>query len=75
MLNLDIPNFKNIEKLIDEWMTAMKITGNTLKYDKKSFISIMGLSLTRSVKIGWEATTTEVKEEVIREKSKVDIIN
>ncbi|KAL8541819.1 hypothetical protein ACS0TY_002899 [Phlomoides rotata] len=75
MLNLDIPNFRNIKKLIGEWMTIMKITRNTLEYDKESFISLIELSLTGSVKIIWEEAPAEVKEEVIRGESRADIID
>ncbi|KAL8530596.1 hypothetical protein ACS0TY_007575 [Phlomoides rotata] len=66
MLNLDIPNFINIKKFIDEWMAAIKIAGKTLEYDKESFISLNELGLTGSVKIGWEVAATKVKEEVTR---------
>ncbi|KAL8508074.1 hypothetical protein ACS0TY_018577 [Phlomoides rotata] len=75
MLNLDIPDFRNMEKLIDGWMSTMKVAGNTFDYDKESFISLTELSLTGSVKIGWEGAPTEVKEEVIKGESRTNIID
>ncbi|KAL0456079.1 UNVERIFIED_CONTAM: hypothetical protein Slati_0947100 [Sesamum latifolium] len=35
ILNLDIIDFKNTEKLIDEWVAALKIATTTLELDRK----------------------------------------
>ncbi|KAL2226547.1 UNVERIFIED_CONTAM: hypothetical protein Sindi_2013400 [Sesamum indicum] len=54
ILNLDITDFRNTEKLIDEWVAAIKIAAATLELDKKNFIKLVELSLEGSVKIGWD---------------------
>ncbi|KAL8456816.1 hypothetical protein ACS0TY_034890 [Phlomoides rotata] len=74
-LNLDVPDFRNLEELIDKWMASMKIAGNILEYDKSSFISLIELSLTGSVKIGWEGAPPEVRERVLSGESRTDIVD
>ncbi|KAL0368505.1 UNVERIFIED_CONTAM: Mitochondrial import receptor subunit TOM9-2 [Sesamum calycinum] len=51
VLNLDVIDFRNIEKLIDEWVAAIKIAATTLKLDKENFIKLVELSLEGSMKI------------------------
>ncbi|KAL8499147.1 hypothetical protein ACS0TY_022212 [Phlomoides rotata] len=75
MLNLDVPDFKNLEKLIDNWVAFIKNAKNTLDYDKEIFIGFIKLSLTGSVKIGWEGVSVEVKDELTRGESKADMID
>ena len=41
ILNLDIIDFRNTEKLIDEWVAAIKIAATTLELDKKNFIKLV----------------------------------
>ncbi|KAL0402508.1 UNVERIFIED_CONTAM: hypothetical protein Slati_4280700 [Sesamum latifolium] len=52
ILNLDIIDFRNTEKLIDEWVAALKIAATTLELDRENFIRLVELSLEDSVKIG-----------------------
>ncbi|KAK4407362.1 putative enzymatic polyprotein [Sesamum angolense] len=54
VLNLDVIDFRNMEKLIDEWVAAIKIAATTLELDKENFIKLVELSLEGSVKIGWD---------------------
>ncbi|KAL0461258.1 UNVERIFIED_CONTAM: hypothetical protein Slati_0013400 [Sesamum latifolium] len=56
ILNLDIIDFRNTEKLIDEWVAALKIAATTLELDRENFIRLVELSLEGSVKIGWDNT-------------------
>ncbi|KAL0367014.1 UNVERIFIED_CONTAM: hypothetical protein Sradi_3591500 [Sesamum radiatum] len=61
ILNLDIIDFRNIEKLIDEWVAALKIAATTLELDRENFIRLVELSLEGSVKIGWDNTPEDTK--------------
>ncbi|KAL0430597.1 UNVERIFIED_CONTAM: hypothetical protein Sradi_0685700 [Sesamum radiatum] len=45
ILNLDIIDFRNTEKLIDEWVAALKIEATTLELDQENFIRLVELSL------------------------------
>ncbi|KAL8467772.1 hypothetical protein ACS0TY_031130 [Phlomoides rotata] len=74
-LNLDVPDFRNLEELIDKWMASMKIAGTILEYDKKDFIGLIELSLTGSIKIGWEGAPPEIKEKVLSGNSRTDIVD
>ncbi|KAL0409346.1 UNVERIFIED_CONTAM: hypothetical protein Sradi_1869000 [Sesamum radiatum] len=56
ILNLDIIDFRNIEKLIDEWVAALKIASTTLELDRENFIKLVELSLEGFVEIGWDNT-------------------
>ncbi|KAL0346703.1 UNVERIFIED_CONTAM: putative enzymatic polyprotein [Sesamum calycinum] len=59
VLNLDVIDFRNMEKLIDEWVAAIKIAATTLELDKENFIKLVELSLEGSVKIGWDNTPAD----------------
>ncbi|KAL0287067.1 UNVERIFIED_CONTAM: hypothetical protein Sradi_7132100 [Sesamum radiatum] len=61
ILNLDIIDFRKIEKLIDEWVAALKIVATILELDRKNFIRLVELSLEGSVKIGWDNTPEDTK--------------
>ncbi|KAL2250247.1 UNVERIFIED_CONTAM: hypothetical protein Sindi_2498400 [Sesamum indicum] len=65
ILNLDIIDFRNIEKLIDEWVAAIKIAATTLELDKENFIKLVELSLDGSVKIGWDNTPEDTKASIL----------
>ncbi|KAL0404095.1 UNVERIFIED_CONTAM: hypothetical protein Sradi_2050300 [Sesamum radiatum] len=65
ILNLDIIDFRNIEKLIDEWVAALKIEATTLELDRKNFIRLVELSLEGSVKIGWDNTPEDTKANIL----------
>ncbi|KAL0406105.1 UNVERIFIED_CONTAM: hypothetical protein Slati_3924400 [Sesamum latifolium] len=56
ILNLDIIDFRNTEKLIDEWVASLKIAATTLELDRENFIRLVELSLEGSVKIEWDNT-------------------
>ncbi|KAL0381378.1 UNVERIFIED_CONTAM: hypothetical protein Sangu_0202100 [Sesamum angustifolium] len=56
VLNLDVIDFRNLEKLIDEWVAAIKIAATTLELDKENFIKLVELSLEGFMKIGWDNT-------------------
>ncbi|KAL2242893.1 UNVERIFIED_CONTAM: hypothetical protein Sindi_0407300 [Sesamum indicum] len=58
VLNLDVIDFQNIEKLIDELVVVVNITATTLELDKENFIKLLELSLEGSVEIS--GVTTEV---------------
>ncbi|KAL0291627.1 UNVERIFIED_CONTAM: hypothetical protein Sangu_3262300 [Sesamum angustifolium] len=46
VLNLDVIDFRNIEKLIDEWVAAIKIAAaTTLELDKENFIKLVEFKL------------------------------
>ncbi|KAL2251501.1 UNVERIFIED_CONTAM: hypothetical protein Sindi_2272400 [Sesamum indicum] len=49
---LDIIDFRNTEKLIDEWVATIKIAATTLELDKENFIKLVELSLDGSIHIG-----------------------
>ncbi|KAL0419246.1 UNVERIFIED_CONTAM: hypothetical protein Sradi_1338100 [Sesamum radiatum] len=70
VLNLDVIDFRNIEKLIDEWVAAIKIAATTLELDKKNFIKLVELSLEGSVKIGWDNTPADTKASILAGDSK-----
>ncbi|KAL2240880.1 UNVERIFIED_CONTAM: hypothetical protein Sindi_0729200 [Sesamum indicum] len=70
ILNLDIIDFRNTEKLIDEWVAAIKIATTTLELDKENFIKLVELSLEGSVKIGWDNTPEDTKASILAGDSK-----
>ncbi|KAL0355336.1 UNVERIFIED_CONTAM: movement protein [Sesamum radiatum] len=70
ILNLDIIDFKNTEKLIDEWVAALKIAATTLELDRENFIRLVELSLEGSVKIGWDNTPEDTKVNILTGDSK-----
>ncbi|KAL0298007.1 UNVERIFIED_CONTAM: hypothetical protein Sangu_3166800 [Sesamum angustifolium] len=70
VLNLDVIDFRNIEKLIDEWVAAIKIAATTLKLDKENFIKLVLLSMEGSVKIGWDNTPVDTKASILAGDSK-----
>ncbi|KAL2237487.1 UNVERIFIED_CONTAM: hypothetical protein Sindi_0940400 [Sesamum indicum] len=70
ILNLDIIDFRNTKKLIDEWVAAIKIAATTLELDKENFIKLVELSLEGSVKIGWDNTPKDTKASILAEDSK-----
>ncbi|KAL0406370.1 UNVERIFIED_CONTAM: hypothetical protein Slati_3950900 [Sesamum latifolium] len=64
ILNLDVIDFRNIEKLIDEWVAAMKKATTTLELDKENFIRLLELSLEGWVKIGCDNTPEDTKASI-----------
>ncbi|KAL2231075.1 UNVERIFIED_CONTAM: movement protein, partial [Sesamum indicum] len=70
ILNLDIIDFRNTEKLIDEWVVAIKIAATTLELNKENFIKLVELSLEGSVKIGWDNTPEDTKASILAGDSK-----
>ncbi|KAL0412945.1 UNVERIFIED_CONTAM: hypothetical protein Sradi_1496200 [Sesamum radiatum] len=70
ILNLDIIDFKNTEKLIDELVAALKIAATTLELDRENFIRLVELSLEGSVKIGWDNTPEDTKAHILAGDSK-----
>ncbi|KAL0458643.1 UNVERIFIED_CONTAM: hypothetical protein Slati_0491500 [Sesamum latifolium] len=70
ILNLDIIDFRNTEKLIDEWVAALKIAATTLELDRENFIRLVELSLEGSVKIGWDNTPEDTKANILAGDSK-----
>ncbi|KAK4397335.1 Enzymatic polyprotein [Sesamum angolense] len=70
VLNLDVIDFRNMEKLIDEWVAAIKITATTLELDKENFIKLVELSLEGFVKIGWDNTPADTKASILARDSK-----
>ncbi|KAL0345430.1 UNVERIFIED_CONTAM: hypothetical protein Sradi_4374300 [Sesamum radiatum] len=70
ILNLDISDFRNTEKLIDEWVAALKIAATTLELDRENFIRLVELSLEGSVKIGWDNTLEDTKANILAGDSK-----
>ena len=73
VLNLDVIDFRNIEELIDEWVSSMKIAATTLDLDRENFIRLIELSLEGSVKIGWKTTLPRLKEQILEGESKSTI--
>ncbi|KAL0301532.1 UNVERIFIED_CONTAM: hypothetical protein Sradi_6430000 [Sesamum radiatum] len=65
VLNLVVIDFLNIEKLIDEWVVAIKIAATTLELDKENFIKLVELSLEGYVKIGWDNTLADTKANIL----------
>ncbi|KAL0388034.1 UNVERIFIED_CONTAM: hypothetical protein Sradi_2685200 [Sesamum radiatum] len=61
ILNLDILDFRNIEKLIGNWASTMKIATTILELDKENFIRLLELSLDDSEKIGWDNNPEDTK--------------
>ncbi|KAL0420777.1 UNVERIFIED_CONTAM: movement protein [Sesamum latifolium] len=70
ILNLDIIDFRNTEKLIDEWVAALKIVATTLELDRENFIRLVELSLEGAVKIGWHNTPEDTKANILSGDSK-----
>ncbi|KAL0434479.1 UNVERIFIED_CONTAM: movement protein [Sesamum latifolium] len=70
ILNLDIIDFRNTEKLIDEWVAALKIAATTLELDRENFIRLVELSLEGSVKIGWDNPPEDTKANILAGDSK-----
>ncbi|KAL2248167.1 UNVERIFIED_CONTAM: hypothetical protein Sindi_2669000 [Sesamum indicum] len=70
ILNLDIIDFRNTEKLIDEWVTTIKIAATSLELDKENFIKLVELSLEGSVKMRWDNTPEYSKASILVEDSK-----
>ncbi|KAL0395296.1 UNVERIFIED_CONTAM: hypothetical protein Slati_4495800 [Sesamum latifolium] len=70
ILNLDIIDFRNTEKLIDEWVAALKIAITTLELDRENFIRLVELSLKGYVKIGWDNTPEDTKANILAGDSK-----
>ncbi|KAL2235719.1 UNVERIFIED_CONTAM: hypothetical protein Sindi_1304100 [Sesamum indicum] len=70
ILNLDIIDFRNTEKLIDEWVAAIKIAATTLELDKENVIKLVELSLEGSVKIGWDNTPKDTEASILAGDSK-----
>ncbi|KAL0430633.1 UNVERIFIED_CONTAM: hypothetical protein Sradi_0689300 [Sesamum radiatum] len=70
ILNLDIIDFRNTEKLIDEWVAALKIAATTLELDRENFIRLVELSLEGSMKIGWDNTPEDTKANILAGDSK-----
>ncbi|KAL0445082.1 UNVERIFIED_CONTAM: hypothetical protein Slati_2230900 [Sesamum latifolium] len=70
ILNLEIIDFRNTEKLIDEWVVALKIAATTLELDGENFIRLVELSLEGSVKIGWDNTPEDTKANILAGDSK-----
>ncbi|KAL2231153.1 UNVERIFIED_CONTAM: hypothetical protein Sindi_1709700 [Sesamum indicum] len=75
ILNLDIFDFQNTEKLIDEWVAAIKIAATTLELNKENFIKLVELSLEGSVKIGWDNTPEDTKVSILAGDSKGAIVD
>ncbi|KAL2237997.1 UNVERIFIED_CONTAM: hypothetical protein Sindi_0991400 [Sesamum indicum] len=65
ILNLDIIDFQNTEKLIDKWVAAIKIAATTLELDKENFIKLVELSLEGSVKIRCDNTPEDTKASIL----------
>ncbi|KAK4389993.1 putative enzymatic polyprotein [Sesamum angolense] len=70
VLNLDVIDFRNMEKLIDEWVATIKIAATTLELNKENFIKLVELSLEGSVKIGWDNTPADTKASILAGDSK-----
>ncbi|KAL2224276.1 UNVERIFIED_CONTAM: hypothetical protein Sindi_3030000, partial [Sesamum indicum] len=65
ILNLDIIDFQNTDKLIDEWVAAIKIAAATLELDKENFIKLVELSLEGTVKIRWDNTPEDTNANIL----------
>ncbi|KAL0416045.1 UNVERIFIED_CONTAM: hypothetical protein Slati_3436400 [Sesamum latifolium] len=70
ILNLDIIDFRNTEKLIYEWVVALKIAATTLELDQENFIRLVQLSLESSVKIRWDNTPEDTRANILAGDSK-----
>ncbi|KAL0300186.1 UNVERIFIED_CONTAM: hypothetical protein Sangu_3135300 [Sesamum angustifolium] len=70
VLNLDVIDFRNIEKLINEWVAIIKIAATTLELDKENFIKLVEISLEGSIKIEWDNTPTDTKVSILAGDSK-----
>ncbi|KAL0331783.1 UNVERIFIED_CONTAM: hypothetical protein Sangu_1723800 [Sesamum angustifolium] len=70
VLNLDVIDFPTIEKLIDEWVAAIKIVITTLELGIENFIKLVELSLEGSVKIGLNNTPKDTKVNILSKDSK-----
>ncbi|KAL2251372.1 UNVERIFIED_CONTAM: hypothetical protein Sindi_2259500 [Sesamum indicum] len=65
ILNLDIIDFRNTEKLIDEWVANHQDSSNYPRARKENFIKLVELSLEGSVKIGWDNTPEDTKASIL----------
>ncbi|KAL0405278.1 UNVERIFIED_CONTAM: hypothetical protein Slati_3841700 [Sesamum latifolium] len=74
ILNLDIIDFRNTEKLIDAWVAALKIAATTLELDREIFIRVVELSLEGSMNIGWDNTPEDTKANILAGDSKSAIV-
>ncbi|KAL0386302.1 UNVERIFIED_CONTAM: hypothetical protein Sradi_3024500 [Sesamum radiatum] len=66
----NIIDFRNTERLIDEWVAALKIAATTLELDRENFIRLVELSLEGSRKIGWDNTPEDTKANILAGDSK-----
>ena len=73
ILDLDVIDFRNMEDLINEWVSSMKIAVSTLDLDKNNFIKLIELSLVGSAKYAWNQVTDEMKAGVYEGDSKSTI--
>ncbi|KAL0311278.1 UNVERIFIED_CONTAM: hypothetical protein Sangu_2422500 [Sesamum angustifolium] len=71
VLNLDVIDFQNIEKLKDKCVAAIKIATTTLELDKENFIKLVELSLNGFVNIGWDNTPIDTKASILVRDQKV----
>ncbi|KAL0281825.1 UNVERIFIED_CONTAM: hypothetical protein Sradi_7282900 [Sesamum radiatum] len=65
ILNLDVIDFRNTEKLRDEWVAALKIATTTLDLIKENFSKLVELNLEGSVKIGWDNIPVNTKSIIL----------
>ncbi|KAL2229599.1 UNVERIFIED_CONTAM: hypothetical protein Sindi_1939600 [Sesamum indicum] len=75
ILKLDVIDFRNIEKLIDEWVATIKLAATNLELNKGNFINLVELSLEGSVKIRWDNIPEDTKAVSLSGTLKSAIVN
>lgn len=73
MLNLDIVNFRNHEKLINKYVSVMKIALRTLELNNEGFTKLFEMSQEGSIKMAWEVTDQPTKASVLEGDSQSEI--
>ncbi|KAL0282595.1 UNVERIFIED_CONTAM: hypothetical protein Sradi_7256300 [Sesamum radiatum] len=70
ILNLDIIDFRNTEKLIDEWVAALKIATTTLELNQENFIRLVEFELGRFCEDQMGNTPEDTKANILVRDSK-----
>lgn len=75
MLNIDDIDFKDIDMIIDDWSSSMRIAAGTLDLEKEGFIKLLEMSLLGVAKTLWSRVAPAVKEETLEPASYTEIVD
>lgn len=75
MLNLDEVDFKDREVCINDWVSSMRIAGDTLELEEETFIKLLEMNMLGTTKPIWERANENVHTQVIEAGSLTKIVN